>query len=95
MSDQGVSQPKARRVWMDFNRISKTRKPHRCAITGKIIPVGSSCWQYIGEWEGEFQNWYCTNESKQFWDDNPSLVMDVDGDCSAVGEIMQERGLIA
>jgi hypothetical protein len=83
----------SRDYWNEFKRINKTRKPHRCACTGKTIPVGSTCWQYVGEWEDEFQSWYCSNEAKEFIDNNSALLYNYE--CQEVGEMMRERGLIA
>lgn len=85
------------RDWNEFKRINKARKPHRCACTGKTIPIGSSCWHFVGEYESDFQSWYCTNEAKEFIDNNSALLYNHgEGfECQEVGEMMRERGLIA
>ncbi len=81
--------------WNGFKQIKKTRKSHKCACTGKEILVGSSCWHYIGEWQGEFQSWYCSDEAKQFIDNNNALVYDWDEfQCQDVGELMREVGVL-
>ncbi|MGE6227568.1 hypothetical protein [Paenibacillus chitinolyticus] len=75
-------------AWNDWQRISKTRKQHKCEVTGESIPIGSACWKFTGVYEGEFQRWYCTDEAKQFWD---KLPHDPDGyECSIVGDMMRE-----
>jgi hypothetical protein len=77
-------------VWNEFTRIHKSRKEHKCAATGKIIPIGSSCWHYVGHWEGDFQNWYMSDEAKEFMDAHPEL-QDWDGfSCYDIGEAMRE-----
>lgn len=80
----------------EFRKIEKTRKEHKCACTGKIIPIGSSCWTFVGMFEGEFQSWYCTLEAKAFIDENYSTLYNgLDGFyCSEVGDLMRQRGLI-
>lgn len=78
--------------WNDWTQIKKTQKPHMCAITGEPIPVESSCWKFVGEWDGDFQAWYCTNEAKEFMD---SLPTDGEGhSCGDVGEQMRERAMV-
>lgn len=78
--------------WNGYKRITKTRKPHLCAMTGKKIPVGSSCWHYTGEYEGEFQSWYCTDQAYEFADkyDNGEGSWS----CEEIGEAMREAGII-
>lgn len=33
------------------------RKPHRCLWCNESIAIGERHFKYVGEWEGEFQNW--------------------------------------
>lgn len=40
----------------------RARKQHRCEWCGEPIPVGEKHTQYVGKWEGEFQNWRMHNE---------------------------------
>ncbi|MFD0587614.1 hypothetical protein ACFQZE_06340 [Paenibacillus sp. GCM10027627] len=79
-------------TWNGYKRINKTRKPHRCAITGQTIPIGSSCWNFIGEFEGDFQNWHCTDQAKEYADkyDNGEGSWS----CEEIGESMREGGLL-
>ncbi|WP_375104075.1 hypothetical protein ACDZ28_04110 [Paenibacillus sp. RS8] len=78
-------------TWNKLTRVNKTRKDHKCAATGRTIPSGSSCWNYRGEYEGEFQNWHMCDEAKEFMDANPSLFNDPDGyECAYVGEMLDE-----
>ncbi|BBI32467.1 hypothetical protein [Cohnella abietis] len=88
-----VTKPKVQRAWNDYQRVNKTRKLHLCAMTGKVIPIGSSCWHYTGEFEGDFQSWYCTDEAKAFADtyDNGEGSWE----CQEIGEAMREKGLIS
>lgn len=44
--------------WNSFRHIQKTRTPHRCITCGRIIPTGSKSHNYVGEYEGDFQNWH-------------------------------------
>lgn len=78
--------------WNGYTRIKKTRKPHQCAMTGKTIPAGSSCWHFTGEYDGEFQSWYCTDEAKAFADkyDNGEGSFE----CWEIGEAMREAGCL-
>lgn len=71
-------------MWDDFRKIIKTRKNHICAITGDLIPVGSSCWQWVGHWDGEFQSWYACDEAKNYMDSTGAH-----GYCSDIGEEMR------
>ncbi|MNN93959.1 hypothetical protein D3C81_2125020 [compost metagenome] len=74
-----------------MTRVKKTRKDHRCSATGKSIPAGSSCWHYTGEYEGEFQNWYMSDEAVDFMDAHPKLFNDPEGyECASVGELLDE-----
>lgn len=79
------------RAWDDFQRITKTRKVHRCEITKQEIPIGSSCWRYVGMYDGDMQSWYCTDEAKTFVDKNQHYV---DGDgftCEEMGGMMRDH----
>lgn len=81
--------------WNEFNKVKKTRVRHYCAMTGEEIPIGSSCWRYVGEWEGEFQSGYCTEKAKKFVDDNWSLIHNWNGfECQDVGNLMQEMEVV-
>lgn len=78
-------------AWNNLIKIAKTRKPHLCACTGKAIPKGSSCWKFVGDYEGEFQSWYMSQGAKSFIDSHPELA--IQGfECSEVGYLMQEEG---
>lgn len=77
--------------WNQLKQITKTRNPHLCAGTGKVIPRGAMCWHYAGEFEGEFQSWYLSDEAKQFMDEHPELFDDPEGYyCEEIGERMRE-----
>lgn len=45
-------------VFNDFRHIKNTKSPHRCIICTRCIPPGHKAHNYVGEYEGEFQNWY-------------------------------------
>lgn len=36
----------------------KTTKPHECVYCRRIIPKGTSCFNYRGMFQGDWQNWY-------------------------------------
>ncbi|RRJ62431.1 hypothetical protein EHV15_05300 [Paenibacillus oralis] len=77
--------------WNELKKIAKTRRRHECAGTGKIIPEGSKCWHFVGEWEGEFQSWYLSEEAKQFMDAHPEFFNNPEGyECQEIGERMRE-----
>jgi hypothetical protein len=80
----------------EWRRIKKTRKPHKCACTGLLIPVGSSCWRFVGMYEGDFQSWHCTDQAKDFINKNYDLLCNGrDGyECQYVGELMREMGVL-
>ncbi len=42
----------------EFRHIKKTRKPQLCIICGRLIPPGHKAHNFVGENDGEFQNWY-------------------------------------
>lgn len=52
----------------DSKKIKKTRKPHRCEYCGAEIPVGSSCDNEVGTFEGDFNNYYLCNRCLVFMD---------------------------
>lgn len=74
--------------WNEFNRIKKSRKIHRCEITQELIPAGSSCWRFVGIFEGDFQGWYCCDRAKEYMDNRPSSELSYY--CSEIGEEMWE-----
>lgn len=79
-------------MFNELQRIKKTRKPHRCEVTRRIIPPGSSCWRFVGVVEDDFQSWYMCDEAKEFWDLIPYDTSDFT--CDDIGEMMRavERG---
>jgi hypothetical protein len=46
--------------------IKKTRKPHKCAYCGRIIPYGSSCESNSGTYEGDFCYYHICNRCVKF-----------------------------
>lgn len=42
-------------------KVKKTRKEHRCEFCSRKIPVGSSCSNESGMYEGDFHNYYLCN----------------------------------
>ena len=46
------------KAWNDFTRIKTCRKPHKCITCGRIIHPGFHAHNYVGNFEGDFQNWY-------------------------------------
>ena len=42
----------------ESKKIKKTRKPHRCEYCGAKIPIGSSCRNEVGIWDGDFNHYY-------------------------------------
>lgn len=44
----------------DFGNYSqiKIRKDHKCVYCERTIPKGTSCFNYRGLWQGDWQNWY-------------------------------------
>lgn len=49
-------------------KIKKTRKIHRCEYCGAIVPIGSSCNNETGTYEGDFNNYYLCNRCVTFMD---------------------------
>jgi len=47
-------------------KIKSTRKPHRCAYCHSTIPVGSSCHEEVGIYEGEFNHYYLCDRCDLF-----------------------------
>lgn len=46
---------------MDFwnsKKIKATKKSHTCEYCGRIIPIGSSCRNEVGVYEGDFHHYY-------------------------------------
>jgi len=52
----------------ESKKIKKTRKLHRCAYCGGIIPIGSSCNNEVGTYEGDFDNYYLDERCLVFMD---------------------------
>ncbi len=42
----------------DFTHIKKTRTRHWCAMCNRLIPEKHKAHYYVGEFEGDFQDWY-------------------------------------
>lgn len=47
-----------------FKEINRPKKIHRCEWCHQQIVIGESHLQFIGHWEGEFQNWRVHHECK-------------------------------
>ena len=63
--------------------IKKTRKPHNCAMCGRIIPTGSkNILHWYGKFDGEFQNSYacnyCEDHQDEFIDDYTQEIIGLD-----------------
>jgi hypothetical protein len=41
-----------------MRHIKKSRKPHTCVYCGRKTEPGEPCFQNVGKWQGEFQDWY-------------------------------------
>ena len=41
----------------DYKHV-KTKKPHICVYCGRKIPAGKRAWNYKGQYQGDWQNWY-------------------------------------
>lgn len=46
------------RTWNNFRYVKKSRKEHQCISCGRLTPPGSKVHNYVGEYEGDFQNWH-------------------------------------
>jgi hypothetical protein len=53
------------KAWNDFNHIQKPRKSHKCVWCPEKIEVGIPHWQFIGMFEGDFQDWRCHEECRE------------------------------
>lgn len=65
--------------------VRKTRKPHRCAFCGRIIPVGTpNILHWKGKFDGDFQSSYachwCEDNQNHLVDDWDNEILDF-GDC--------------
>lgn len=74
--------------WNEYIQVKTTKKPHYCEITGDIIPEGSSCWKYIGHYEGDFQSWYLNNEAMDFINKH---VFHSGFECMEIGDMMRRE----
>ncbi len=54
-----------RRAFNELNEVLKTRKPHECVWCKSAITIGEPCLNYVGHWEGDFQNWYVHHSCKK------------------------------
>ena len=52
----------------ESKKIKKTRKLHRCEYCGAWIPIGSSCNNEVGTYEGDFNNYYLCERCMTFMD---------------------------
>lgn len=52
----------------ESKKIKKTRKQHRCEYCGADIPIGSSCRNEVGTYEGDFNNYYLCERCVVFLD---------------------------
>ncbi len=46
------------------------KKEHRCEWCGGKIPIGEKYMRYVGQWEGEFQNWGMHQECSEVYSQN-------------------------
>lgn len=44
-------------LWNNFRHIKNSRKEHVCVFCNQKIPIGSRYTRFVGEWQGDFQNW--------------------------------------
>jgi len=52
----------------ESKKIKKTRKVHRCEYCNILIPIGSSCNNEVGTYEGDFNNYYLCERCLSFID---------------------------
>jgi len=52
----------------ESKKVKKTRKLHRCEYCGAMIPIGSSCNNETGTYDGDFNNYYLCNRCLTFMD---------------------------
>jgi ribosomal protein S27E len=65
--------------FFDSRIVKQTRKDHRCAVCGRIIPKGSKdIYNWGGKWDGDMQNSYachwCHEHSKDLCDDDGYII---------------------
>jgi len=52
----------------ESKKIKKTRKLHRCEYCGALIPIGSTCNNEVGTYEGDFYNYHLCERCVSFMD---------------------------
>ena len=52
----------------ESKHIKKSRKKHHCEFCFVIIPIGSSCWNEVGKFIGDFNNYYLCERCKSLID---------------------------
>lgn len=54
--------------WNNFRKIKKLQKAKRCVTCNRKIDIGEGCFNYVGGFEGIFQNWYICPVCHEFFE---------------------------